>query len=381
MNKYVFNDSDDFKIKSKRKVAALLNGVIESKSRDTSKKLLEQETLTAEKHIQELKRQAEEEAKNLELIKERKRLEQLHLDEMQRKTPTLPPPPALHSKSGKDFKCEKPDNVEIKDATLLAVKLGGFDNTFDGLYSGSFFQLVGFQEEKHEVIIKESLLGRQRDISHEADIYFFLLKSKKSNGCIEMYGFNKSSVPSFIVLEDFGEDLRNYIHPDVDHDTKRLIMKKCIEALCALHSVMVMHGDLKPANILVKYNRSFTVKLCDLDSARILSVDATFPYDQSTRHLKFTESWVAPEVYQSNKICDGGKFHGSLAIDVFNLGMIATLLESKGGYTSDVVLPLPGTDDYEKALTDQSFLDSRVLKLSANNPHRDILMSMCRYKS
>ena len=58
--------------------------------------------------------------------------------------------------------------------------------------------------------------------------------------------------------------------------------------------------------------------------------------------------------------------------------MIAILLESKGGYTTDVVLPLPGTDDYNKALTDQSFLDSRVLKLDSNNPYRDTLMRMCR---
>jgi hypothetical protein len=95
--------------------------------------------------------------------------------------------------------------------------------------------------------------------------------------------------------------------------------------------------------------------------------------------LKFTELWVAPEVYQNNKLCNGGKLKGSLAIDIFSLGLIAVLLEDKHGrYNSAVVLPSVGTDDYDKALTDQSFLDTKVLKIDDNNPFKDILMRMCR---
>ena len=349
------------------------------KAEEDRRKSLEQETLAAENRIKELKRLAEEEAKSLELVKETKRLEQLQLEEMRRKsTATTLPPQAPHSsESGKDFKCEIPDNVEIKGATELSVKRGVSDQSLDGLYSGSFFKKDAFKIEKRNVIIKESLASRHRNISHEADVYQYL-SGKGGGGCIDLYGFNKTSIPSFIVLEDFGEDLRSYIHSSTSHEIKRLILKKCIEALHSLHSVSVMHGDLKPSNILVKVGHDVLVKLCDLDSARILSDSDIFPYDQSSGHLKFTESWVAPEVYQNNKICAGGKFKGSLAIDIFNLGMIAVLLESKGGYTTDVVLPLPGTDDYDKALTDQSFLDSRVLKLDNNNPYRDILMRMCR---
>jgi len=348
------------------------------KAEEDRRKSLEQETLAAENRIKELKRLAEEEAKNLELIKETKRLEQLQLEEMRRKnTATALPPQAPHSsESGKDFKYEIPDNVEIKGAIELSVRRGVSDQSLDGLYSGSFFKKDGFKIEKRNVIIKESLASRHRNISHEADVYQYL-SGKGGGGCIELYGFNKTSIPSFIVLEDFGEDLRSYIHSSTSHEIKRLILKKCIEALHSLHSMSVMHGDLKPANILVRVGHDVLVKLCDLDSARILSDSDIFPYDQSSGHLKFTESWVAPEVYQNNKICAGGKFKGSLAIDIFNLGMIAVLLESKG-YTTDVVLPLPGTDDYDKALTDQSFLDSRVLKLDNNNPYRDILMRMCR---
>ena len=170
-------------------------------------------------------------------------------------------------------------------------------------------------------------------------------------------------------------------------------------ALHALHSLKVMHGDLKPANILVLQSRGtttilitnititnitllgYTVKLCDFDSARILTNDDTclFPYDASTGHLKYTEMWVAPEVYQSNKLCNGGKLKGALSIDIFNLGLIAVLLEDKHGrYDSDIVLPSPNTDDYDKALTEQSFLDNKVLKIDDNSPYRDMLMKMCR---
>ena len=95
--------------------------------------------------------------------------------------------------------------------------------------------------------------------------------------------------------------------------------------------------------------------------------------------MKFTELWVAPEVYQNNKLCNGGKLKGSPAIDIFSLGLIAVLLEDKNGrYDSAVVLPSVSTDDYDKALTDQSFLDTKVLKIDDNNPFKDILMRMCR---
>lgn len=293
--------------------------------------------------IQELKRLAEEETKNLELIKEQKRLEQLNLDEIKRKSTTYPPnipSDDNNNNNGKDFKCMIPDNVEIKGAISLAIKLGVVsDSSLDGLFFGSFNQLIGLKKETRQVIIKESLYNRHRDVSHEADIYQYLLENNSNNGCIDLYGYNKNCNPSFIVLEYFGEDLRNYIHSDVDHDTKRLILKKCIEALCCLHNMNVMHGDLKPANILVKQSRNISIKLCDLDSARILTNDDIFPYDQSSGILKYTESWVAPEVYHNSNDHAGGTFKGSLAIDVFNLGIIAILLESKGGYTSGILLP------------------------------------------
>jgi hypothetical protein len=46
-----------------------------------------------------------------------------------------------------------------------------------------------------------------------------------------MYGYSLTATPPFIVLEDFGEDLRHYLQPDVDHEIKRQILKKCVEGI------------------------------------------------------------------------------------------------------------------------------------------------------
>ena len=144
---------------------------------------------------------------------------------------------ALDGQSGKSFKCENPDDVEIKGAQLLSHKLGTSDHALDGLYYGSFSVRLGLKKEVRQVIIKESIPGRSRAISHEVDIYQHLLNSRNSS-CIEMYGYSLTAILPFIVLEDFGEDLRHYLQPDVDHDTKRQILKKCVEGITTITIIL-----------------------------------------------------------------------------------------------------------------------------------------------
>ena len=215
----------------------------------------EQEQLSAQ--IQELK----EEAKRLALVKENEKLElekitkmkeelaQLELaklkESMQRqnssaqesKSPWLQP---VVTSSGKDFKCENPDDVEIKGAQLLSHKLGISDHSLDGLYYGSFTQKVSLKKKSCQAIIKESLPSRNRAISHEVDIYTYiqdlLSANTKVSSFIEMYGYSLTATPPFIVLEDFGEDLRHYLQPDIDHDTKRQVLKKCVEGIIIIYT-------------------------------------------------------------------------------------------------------------------------------------------------
>ena len=273
------------------------------------------------------------------------------------------------------------NGYDIRNVQKLTEKLDkSSEPSLEGIFTGTFTEIRLSRKDDHNVIIKQSI--RCRNISHEAAIFEYLQLSNTNNastGCIEMFGFNIDQSPSFIVLEEFGEDLTAYLSPHTSHEFKRSIVLKLLEALQSLHNFDVMHGDLKPQNILCKEKGGVTIKLCDLDSARIMtSQDIQFPYDDVTKKLKYTPSWVSPEVYTKSEEHKGGSFKASLAIDIFPLGLIAVMLESKDNrFSNGYVLPDIDTDDYKKALSDQEYLVNNVLKIDDSNPYKHLLLNMC----
>ena len=225
-------------------------------------------------------------------------------------------------------------------------------------------------------MIKESV--RLRDITQEASLFAELQsRGDAKTGCIDMYGFSKDASPPFIVLENFGCDLHAKISSSrkMKPGFKREILRGLLEAVAALHGLGVMHGDIKPRSILV--DPDCNVKLCDLDSARVITAkNSFFPYDVDTKKLKFTARWASPEVYDNNLRKAGGVFKASLAIVVFSVGLIAALLEDEDNvYTDGVVLPRQDSQEYHRALTDEPFLHSDVLRV--NGAYRDIILHMC----
>ena len=251
------------------------------------------------------------------------------------------------------------------------------DPSLDGIYCGTFF-------DQFHVIIKQSL--RLRDIRHEASILQYLKKSSVSDtGCIKMYGFNTEQTPNFIVLEEFGESLASYLfkYPDATRPMKREILKSMLKSVESLHQKNIMHGDIKPQNILIVSNQGgqAQTKLCDLDSARILTPsdtsDTLFPYELTTKRLKFSQLWVSPEVWKNSEAQKGGVFQAKLSIDIFSLGLISVMLESKDIFHSGHVLPEPDTDDYKRGFNDQQYLQTQILRVDREDPLFELLHNMC----
>lgn len=274
--------------------------------------------------------------------------------------------------------------IVIDNVFKLSEKLNNCsDSSLEGIYSGTFTSF-----DKYHVIVKQTL--RFRDITHEASILKHLKDSSVSSastGCIEMYGVNTEQSPSFIVLEEFGESLALYLH--TNHQTtfqfKRAILKQILESVEALHRSSVMHGDIKPHNVLVKELRGGIVatKLCDLDSARIInSSDTLFPYDHETKRLKFSPLWVSPEVWKNSEAQKGGTFQAALSIDIFSLGLLGVLLECKDNvFHNGYVLPDTDTADYKQGFCDQEFLQKRILRVNSEDPIIDLLHNMCSIES
>lgn len=68
------------------------------------------------------------------------------------------------------------------------------------------------------------------------------------------------------------------------------IVRECLAALAALHREGIVHGDVKPANIMLK--RSGHAKLIDMGSA--------FMYDDPPRDRECTPIYAPPEVLESH---------------------------------------------------------------------------------
>jgi serine/threonine protein kinase len=84
------------------------------------------------------------------------------------------------------------------------------------------------------------------------------------------------------------------------NETQKIgILREVAEALRALHAVGCIHGDIKPANILLRDLSEFTVRLADFGLSEIREVREAGQQSstlQSTMHTKGTKLYCAPEM-------------------------------------------------------------------------------------
>ncbi|KAG0221927.1 hypothetical protein BGW42_007094 [Actinomortierella wolfii] len=111
--------------------------------------------------------------------------------------------------------------------------------------------------------------------------------------------------------------LRNRSGEKLDWDTKTRITSETTSALAYLHSLGIIHRDVKSANILL--TKHFEVRLCDLSHALFTSVpdilDDKGSFGRSTKALVGTIRWMAPELL-------GTAPEYSFKSDMYALGMV-----------------------------------------------------------
>lgn len=92
-------------------------------------------------------------------------------------------------------------------------------------------------------------------------------------GCVKFYNYVK--VPKeYIVLERLDDSLNDYY--GAHKNIKIILVAEFLSAVEYLHNFGVVHGDLKPSNVVVTSDKKgFTngVKLIDLDGAQISKVN------------------------------------------------------------------------------------------------------------
>lgn len=132
------------------------------------------------------------------------------------------------------------------------------------------------------------------------------------------------------------------------------VLRECLAGLAALHREGIIHGDLKPSNIMLK--RTGHAKVIDIGSAIHVS-------DPTARRL-WSPAYAAPEVL------DGGP--NSVQADLASLGYV--LIEMLAG-----VPPFGQLNTYKELIEAKRHFDRRLPELLPEEVCRnEILFSLCR---
>jgi serine/threonine-protein kinase len=132
------------------------------------------------------------------------------------------------------------------------------------------------------------------------------------------------------------------------------ILRECLAGLSALHREGIVHGDLKPANIMIK--RTGAAKIIDIGSALDLG--------HAARRRMWSPTYAPPEMLQ------GGQ--NTPQADLCSLGYV--LVEMLSGRC-----PFEGIDDRKKLLEAKLAFDRNVLQeiLPAEVSSNELLLYLC----
>jgi serine/threonine protein kinase len=128
------------------------------------------------------------------------------------------------------------------------------------------------------------------------------------------------------------------VQPRIKPGVAIQILRECLAGLAALHRDGIVHGDLKPSNVMVK--RTGNAKIIDIGSAMDL--------DQASARRMWSPAYAAPEVLA------GGK--NTPQSDLASLGYV--LIEMLAGQS-----PFEGLTDYRTLLAAKKDLDKRLKSL------------------
>ncbi len=144
------------------------------------------------------------------------------------------------------------------------------------------------------------------------------------------------------------------LHPRLKPGVAIAIIRDCLAALAALHRSGIVHGDLKPSNIMLK--RTGNAKIVDMGSA--------FSLDDAPPLRTCTPAYAAPEVLEGNE--------SSPRSDLASLGYV--LIEMLSGAP-----PFAGRTSFRDLLEAKRFLAQRLPAILPEEVVcNELLMSFCR---
>jgi eukaryotic-like serine/threonine-protein kinase len=232
----------------------------------------------------------------------------------------------------------------------------------------SYRDASSYQEDMAEV---GQIAARVARIQHDnvVDIHDFI--DQGGIGVMEMEwldGFDLREVLSLAMLQRTREQLRperwryvqrviltaGPVQPRLKPGVAIAILRDCLAALAALHQGGIVHGDLKPANILLK--RTGNAKIIDIGSA--IEMRGTAP------RRMWSPAYAAPEVLRGDA--------NTPRSDLASLGYV--LVEMLAGRA-----PFEGLNTYKELIDAKMVLDRRLPEILPPEVNcNELLSSLCR---
>lgn len=191
--------------------------------------------------------------------------------------------------------------LHVLELTEHCIGYGSFGVVFHGLWKG---RKVAAKKVLHDdcIISLSEIIPLNKHLDHPNIIHIIAV-----------------SAP-FIVMELCNENLKQHLLEPKNHCNEMNFMKQIAKGLEYLHQNQIVHCDLKPDNILLKWDslRLITIKLCDFG----LSTDITNRTHMST--VAGNDNWLAPEFFSQEGRLKRAKYHSP--IDIFSMGKVFTFI-------------------------------------------------------
>lgn len=214
------------------------------------------------------------------------------------------------------------------------------------------------------LVSEEGAIGIRREFSvyqHVKEIA--RLKGYTSTGCVDCYHMHPSAY--YLVVKAFGQDIRTLLAPNFKLAPQ--LAEAIIIAVQTLHSLGVVHCDIKPHNILYEFDdlHHCIVKLCDLDGSHLVG-------DVCTASALGTTLYESPEVYFASLA--GKTVTAALSMDIFSLGLVLWQVLSHSLY------PPMSTEQLHECYSNQDELFLHVVLPETRVMYRSLLHSCLELK-
>lgn len=201
----------------------------------------------------------------------------------------------------------------IHPDTHLATETQLTDYTL--LHQGHYSRVFTVRQGERRLLLKtlpEDCAGQREQLIALLRREYALLSTLDCPYIVRVWDFREDPVLGWAIIEEYieAEDLQTWLqHKPSQHERKQ-VLNELMEALDYLHSKTIIHGDLKPDNILITRTGGHV---------RLIDLGFSDRDDMVNKAIGCTPSFAAPEQQQSNTTLD-------VSADIYALGQVLRML-------------------------------------------------------